>query len=157
MNILGQSRRRLERKHMTAIKLKAIQLLRKKKKKEEECKMKCKDSRDLFIRVAWHILTITRLCRGKITLSEEIKVEEIKVDKIKVEEESRVFVFKENTESRLYREFLNKWEKTWTATELNEGEDEAKENCIETKYVEKRRSSKQMHRKSRHFIALGEI
>ena len=65
---------------MTTIKLKAIQVLRKKKKKEEECKMKCKDSRDLFIRVAWNILTITRLCRGKISFSEEIKVEEIKVE-----------------------------------------------------------------------------
>ena len=67
-------------------------------------------------------------------------------------------MFKENTESRLYRDFLNKWKKTWTAAELDESEDEDEENCMGKIYVkEKRRSSKQRYRKSKKIIALDDI
>ena len=77
---------------------------------------------------------------------------------IEAEEESRCFVFTENPESKLYREFLTKWEKTWSATDLDEGEDETEEKCDAERYFkEKRRSSKQMFRKSKQFIDVETI
>ena len=73
----------------------------------------------------------------------------------KCEEIKEVFVFKENTESKLYRDFLTKWEKTWSATECGDN-DEAEEELDEERYFEeKRRSSKQMYRKSKQYIALN--
>ena len=59
------------------------------------------------------------------------------------------FIFEENSESKLYRKFLNKWEDVWSAAEI----DEKEEKCLaEMQGKERRRSSKHMYKKSKQYI-----
>ena len=59
------------------------------------------------------------------------------------------FLFEENSESRLYRKFLNKWEDVWSAAEFDEEEETS---LAEMHGKERRRSSKHMYKKSKQYI-----
>ena len=135
---------------MILIKLKAIQDLRRQQKNREEERgeetLRRKHYRDLFIRVARHVLKIAGKCPVKIKVLQSFE-EEYNEEK---ETMTGGFLFEENSESRLYRKFLNKWEDVWSAAEF----DEEEETCLaEMHRKERRRSSKHMYKKSKQYIS----